>query len=344
MDELIRWYLKHQRTLPWRENHDPYRIWISEIMLQQTQVVTVVDYYERFLIKYPDVFSLAGADEQDVLKLWEGLGYYSRARNLLRCAQIIVSDHKGVFPMNKAELLKLPGIGPYTSGAIASIAYNERVTAIDGNVMRVVARWERFDTDISKANAKKIFESYLLKNMPNDTRHFNQALMELGAIICTPKNPKCEVCPMHHMCKAYQFGDVSLYPVKSKRLFKKNQEMVMMVVHCRDEVLIFKQRDNLMKGLWVFPYIEVKESDSEVQMINASKEYLEDWLGLSTEFLKFGGQVTHIFTHLKWNIKMIHLTTPIPKDADYPKIMWTSYENLIDYPQPTLMKKVLMVL
>ena len=194
--KLLDWYHINHRKLPWRDQFDPYKIWLSEIMLQQTQVTTVIDYFNRFVKTYPTVQDLALADEDSVLKLWEGLGYYSRARRLIPCAKMVVELFDGEFPKDYKKIIKLPGVGSYTAGAVLSIAYNIKLPAVDGNVMRVYSRLFNMDADISDAKSKKIFEEKVFDTLPEDRRHYNQALMELGATICTPKSPKCMACPI----------------------------------------------------------------------------------------------------------------------------------------------------
>ncbi len=216
--DLLSWYDDNKKPLPWRKTTEPYKIWISEIMSQQTQVETVMPYYERFMKKYPTIETLAQADDAELLKLWEGLGYYSRARNLKIAAQEVVDKYNGKFPDNLADILSLKGIGPYTAAAIASISFGLAEPAIDGNLMRVTSRLFELDCDISKSSSRKIFDGYLRKliskKRPGD---FNQALMDLGSLVCSPKSPKCEACPLLNYCAAAASGKQLNYPVKTKK-------------------------------------------------------------------------------------------------------------------------------
>lgn len=222
-EDFLAWYEREKRNLPWRANTDAYRIWISEIMLQQTRVDTVIDYFYRFMEWFPTIQDLAEAPDDKLLKAWEGLGYYSRARNLKVAAQQIVSEFGGKMPDTIEDIRSLKGIGPYTAGAIGSIAFNLPEPAIDGNVMRVVSRLFEIDADIAKASSRKVFEAAMLKiidrERPGD---FNQALMDLGSAVCTPTSPKCESCPLQQYCAAYQVDKMTAYPVKSKKVKPKD--------------------------------------------------------------------------------------------------------------------------
>ena len=215
---LIKWYLENKRDLPWRKTTNPYHIWLSEIMLQQTRVAQGMPYFLSFVEAFPTVFDLAKAEEEQVLKLWQGLGYYSRARNLHKTAQYIATELNGVFPDNYKDLLQLKGVGDYTAAAIASFSYNEAVPVVDGNVFRVLSRYFDLDTDIAQAFAKKEFAALAFELMPKDTpATFNQAIMEFGALQCVPKNPDCAVCVFNESCAALQKKKVELLPVKSKK-------------------------------------------------------------------------------------------------------------------------------
>ncbi len=216
--KLIAWYLRHQRDLPWRQTRDPYKIWLSEVILQQTRVKQGLPYYYAFVEKFPTVFDLARAEEQEVLRLWQGLGYYSRARNLQFTARQIVAQYNGQFPDSYKDLLKLKGIGPYTAAAVASFAYKERVAVLDGNVFRVLSRLYGIDTDIASAAAKPLFSGIANRLIPTkDPDLFNQAIMEFGALQCTPANPDCMFCPFHNECEAFLTGRQAQLPVKSKK-------------------------------------------------------------------------------------------------------------------------------
>lgn len=223
---LINWYKINQRDLPWRMNRDPYRVWVSEIMLQQTKVDTVIPYFYRFMEKFPTLEDLAAADEQEVLKAWEGLGYYSRARNLQNAVREVVAEYGGEVPTNPKDLGALKGVGPYTKGAILSIAFNQAEPAVDGNVMRVFSRVLRIEEDITLQRTKKLFEAYVKEMIDkDDPSSFNQAVMELGALICTPKSPACLFCPVQEQCSAFAEGVQEELPIKKKAKKAKNASL-----------------------------------------------------------------------------------------------------------------------
>ena len=256
---LIKWYLQNKRDLPWRKTNNPYLIWLSEIMLQQTRVAQGTPYFLSFTTAFPTVFDLANANEEQVLKLWQGLGYYSRARNLHKTAQYIANELSGVFPDNYNDLLKLKGVGEYTAAAIASFSYNEVVPVVDGNVFRVLSRYFDVETDIASASAKKEFAALALELIPKDNPAiFNQAIMEFGALQCVPKNPNCGVCVFNTSCAALQKKKVNQLPVKSKKLKVRNRYFNYLVVSDDNENTIIQKRT--AKGIWhnlyEFPLIE----------------------------------------------------------------------------------------
>ncbi len=264
---LIAWYLQNKRDLPWRNTTNPYLIWLSEIMLQQTRVAQGLPYFLSFTEAFPTVFDLAKADEEKVLKLWQGLGYYSRARNLHKTAQYIATELNGVFPDNYKELLQLKGVGEYTAAAIASFSYNEAVPVVDGNVFRVLARYFDIETDIALASAKKEFAALAFELMPKDNPAiFNQAIMEFGALQCVPKNPDCVSCVFNESCAALQKKKVDQLPVKLKKLKIKNRYFNYIMLSDAEEKTLIQKRTS--KGIWYnlyeFPLIETdKEEDFE---------------------------------------------------------------------------------
>lgn len=256
---LMRWYRKHGRDLPWRRSDDPYAIWIAEVMLQQTRVETVRPYYERWLAAFPDVLRLAQAPEQRVLKLWEGLGYYSRARNLLQAAQIVAGEYAGHLPRDVTELRRLPGIGPYTAGAIASIAFGRRASVLDGNVARVLARLFDLRAPIDRPRGRrllwKLADGCLPARRPGD---HNQALMDLGAIICRPKDPDCPACPLRGLCRAAQRRTQHKRPVTSRRRETPSHVHASAVIQQRGRFLLSRRPTNgLLGGLWEFPQVRL---------------------------------------------------------------------------------------
>jgi len=261
---LIAWYLQNKRDLPWRHTTNPYYIWLSEIMLQQTRVAQGMPYYFAFTSAFPTVFDLANASEEQVLKLWQGLGYYSRARNLHKTAQFVASELDGIFPNNYNDLITLKGIGEYTAAAIASFSFNEAVPVVDGNVFRVLARYFDIETDIANASAKKEFAALAYELMPkNNPAVFNQAMMEFGAIQCVPKNPDCSVCVLNSGCLALKLNKVNQLPVKSKKAKAKNRFFNYVVFEDQNKHSIIQKRSD--KGIWhnlyEFPLIE---SESEI--------------------------------------------------------------------------------
>lgn len=260
---LIHWYSNNKRNLPWRETTNPYYIWLSEIILQQTQVKQGLPYYEAFVSKYPTVFDLANANESDVLKLWQGLGYYSRARNLHASAKYVSNELKGKFPDNYKDLLKLKGVGDYTASAIASICFNEAAAVVDGNVYRVLSRYFDMDTPINSSKGAKVFK--LLAQELIDKKHpaeFNQAIMEFGATQCKPQNPDCNVCPFNTSCIAFNKNKISELPVKIKSAKAKIKHFNFLVFISEDEKTILEKREG--KGIWQnlyqFPLIETAKT------------------------------------------------------------------------------------
>lgn len=260
-NSLTQWYLQNKRDLPWRKTVNPYKIWLSEIMLQQTRVAQGTPYFLSFTTAFPTVFDLAAANEEQVLKLWQGLGYYSRARNLHKTAQYVANELSGVFPDNYNDLLKLKGVGEYTAAAIASFSYNEAVPVVDGNVFRVLSRYFDVETDIAAASAKKEFAALAFELMPkHNPGVFNQAIMEFGALQCVPKSPNCGICIFNTSCAALQKKKVDQLPVKSKKLKVRNRFFNYLVVSDDNENTIIQKR--IAKGIWhnlyEFPLIETE--------------------------------------------------------------------------------------
>ena len=270
-NSLIQWYLNHKRDLPWRNTQNPYPIWLSEIMLQQTRVAQGTPYFLSFLAAFPTVFDLANASEEQVLKLWQGLGYYSRARNLHKTAQHIAFECDGVFPNSYSELLKLKGIGEYTAAAIASFAYKEVVPVVDGNVFRVLSRYFDIETDIAQASAKKEFSALALELIPkNSPDVFNQAIMEFGALQCVPKNPTCSECIFNSSCLALKNNKISQLPVKNKKTkVTKRYFNYLIFSDINGKIPIQKRTE---KGIWhnlyEFPLVEGLETTSESEIID----------------------------------------------------------------------------
>ena len=303
---LIKWYLQNKRDLPWRNTTNPYPIWLSEIMLQQTRVAQGMPYFLSFTTAFPTVFDLAKANEEQVLKLWQGLGYYSRARNLHKTAQYVASDLGGIFPDNYADLLKLKGIGEYTAAAIASFSYNEAVPVVDGNVFRVLSRYFDIETDIAQASAKKEFAALAFELMPKDTpATFNQAIMEFGALQCVPKSPNCGSCVFNESCAALQKNKVDQLPVKSKKIKIRNRYFNYLVVADENDNTIIQKRTD--KGIWhnlyEFPLIETeKEEDFDYVSEAVQGDYFKDNTVIS--MLEYNEKsIIHKLSHQHLHIK-----------------------------------------
>jgi A/G-specific adenine glycosylase len=313
-NDLLEWFHKYKRNLPWRKKRIPYRVWLSEAMLQQTQVATVIPYFEKWLKKFPTVQDLANAPLDDVLKQWEGLGYYRRARNLHKAAKLITNERKGVFPSTYEGWLELPGIGPYTAAAISSIVNGEKVLVVDGNVKRVVARLFTIKGEISEKIAKKKLAEFLPDDKPGD---FNEALMELGATICTPRNPKCLFCPVNETCKANQTGKVENYPTaKVKKQLPQRHKYAL--VHIKANAIWLRQRgdDEMLSGLWGFVLVDDLPKKARV---------LE--------------KVTHVYTHFKLTVTPIISTLPKKSEGKFVPL-----ETLNSLALSTLDYKILSVL
>ena len=309
---LIKWYLQNKRDLPWRNTTNPYPIWLSEIMLQQTRVAQGMPYFLSFTTAFPTVFDLAKASEEQVLKLWQGLGYYSRARNLHQTAQYITTELNGIFPVNYNDLLKLKGVGEYTAAAIASFAYNEVVPVVDGNVFRVLSRYFDINTDIAQASAKKEFTALAFELIPKDNPAiFNQAIMEFGALQCVPKNPNCSSCVFNESCAALQKNKVDQLPVKSKKLKVRNRYFNYVVASDENKNTIIQKRTS--KGIWhnlyEFPLLETeKEEDFDFVSEQIQKEYFkENTISsiLETNNKSIVHKLSHQHLHIKfWNVKI----------------------------------------
>ena len=295
---LLDWYRKNARDLPWRHTRDPYCIWVSEIMLQQTRVAAVLGYYARFLEAFPTVEALAAAPEEQLMKLWEGLGYYSRARNLQKTARLITE--RGSFPETYDELMKLPGVGDYTASAVAAIAFGKREPAVDGNVLRVVTRITDCHDDILDPKVKKRIRAQLQEIMPQDEaeiRLFNQSVMELGATVCGPNGaPKCDLCPVAEMCLSRQNGTAELLPVKKPKKERRIEEKTVFVL-LRDGSVALRQREDsgLLAGLWEFPNVEGALDEETAPSV------LEQW-GLNARNWSRKLTAKHVFTHVEWHM------------------------------------------
>lgn len=339
---LVEWFHREQRDLPWRRTKDPYKIWVSEVMLQQTRVDTVIPYYERFLHKYPTIESLAHADEEELLKMWEGLGYYSRARNLQSGVKEVVEKYNGTVPNNRSDLLKLKGVGPYTAGAILSIAYNLPEHAVDGNVMRVLSRVVHIKEDITLVKTRKVFEEAVEELIhPEFPGDFNQALMDLGAMICTPTSPKCLLCPVRDYCIGFMEGDAEQLPIKSKKTKVKNEYYHVYIVVVDGKILIEKRPSKgLLANMWQFPMIQtekdftedVREKLKTLYNVEISKVLKENFFELK-----------HIFSHLTWQMQCHIVEGKTLKELPE-HIKFITIEEIENFPLPVPVQKIVNIL
>ena len=299
---LLSWYDTNRRDLPWRQDRDPYHIWISEIMLQQTRVEAVKGYYARFLQALPTVKDLANAQDEQLHKLWEGLGYYSRVRNLKKAAQRIMEQYNGHFPTEYAQVRSLPGIGPYTAGAVCSIAFGQKTPAVDGNVLRLVSRLTDDPTPIDLPAYKKQVEAALGAVYPERAGDFTQALMELGATLCGPnREPQCEACPCRGFCKGYKNGTCRELPVKLPKKQRRVEEMTVFILRSEGKIALQKRPNKgLLAGLWQFPNVTGKlDAPAAISKLEES--------GVKTKQIIAQVEREHIFTHVKWHMRGIYL-------------------------------------
>lgn len=355
--DFLTWYQQEKRNLPWRYNQDPYRIWISEIMLQQTRVDTVIDYFYRFMEEFPTIQELADAPEDKLLKVWEGLGYYSRARNLQAAAKQIVTEFGGKFPTTVEEIRSLKGIGPYTAGAISSIAFEIPEPAIDGNVMRVVSRLFCIEADIAKASSRNEFDEAMRKIISQDQPgDFNQAMMDLGSSICTPTNPQCEICPIQKYCQAYRENRQTAFPIKSKKQKPKDVYYIAGIIENKQQEILLQQRaeSGLLAKMWLFPLEEVTEVrfnelknqyDPAAWDLFSSTQVAEDSPVFFAEEAivwqkKVLGEVKHVFSHLRWHILVFYGRSAAPLTL---KGDWVKPAEFSKYVFPKPQQKMLEV-
>lgn len=295
--ELVQWYDAHARILPWRENITPYRVWVSEIMLQQTRVEAVKPYFKRFMKALPQLSDLAQASDDELTKLWEGLGYYNRVRNMKKCAITCMEKYGGTLPSTYEALLTLSGIGSYTAGAIASIAYKQCVPAVDGNVLRVFSRVLISEEDIGKESTKKKFQKIIQSYIPIDRSDtFNQALMEVGALICVPNaRPRCNICPIAKDCLGYQVGAAHRLPNKGIKKARRIEKKTVLVVVCKDEVvLIQRAQEGLLAGLYGFCLLDKEITESQIKKELPSEQIIK---------IRKLHKAKHIFSHIEWHMK-----------------------------------------
>ena len=299
-ERVIAWQKTHGRShLPWQNTRDPYRVWLSEVMLQQTQVATALPYFERFLVRFPDVRALAAASQGDVLALWSGLGYYSRARNLHRCAQLVVAEHGGRFPQTSAALATLPGIGRSTAAAIAAFCFAEKAAILDGNVKRVLARVLAFAGDLAEPRSERELWSEATALLPErGIEPYTQGLMDLGASVCVARSPRCLLCPVRELCAAAALGTQDRYPVKSRKLRRSRRENVWLELRWKGALwLVPRPQHGVWAGLWSLP---------ELASMAALRDASAAWPGEAQELPAF----THVLTHLDWALQPVRWTLP----------------------------------
>ncbi|RFU69402.1 A/G-specific adenine glycosylase [Bacillus sp. V59.32b] len=343
-NDLISWFEQEQRDLPWRKDQDPYKVWVSEIMLQQTRVDTVIPYFNRFIDWFPTLDEFAEADEERILKAWEGLGYYSRVRNLHSAVKEVREKYNGIVPNSPEEISRLKGVGPYTAGAILSIAYGKPEPAVDGNVMRVLSRILLIEEDIAKPKTRKIFEDAVRELIDHDNpSFFNQALMELGALICTPGVPACLLCPVRDHCVAFQEGMQAKLPVKNQTKKSRNVQLVAgILTNEKGEFLIHKRpATGLLANLWEFPNFEIHN-----QLLTKREFYQEQFegeFGVKPDIGEFIVKIDHVFSHLVWDVDTFSgkLEAVISEDVmSRNKLKWVGIKEMQAYAFPVSHQKM----
>ena len=331
---IAAWYGAWGRDLPWRRTKSPYAIWISEIMLQQTQVETVKPYYERFMNVFPTVAALAGAAMDDIYKLWEGLGYYRRATHLKEAAEAITNERNGIFPDTYDEIIKLKGVGSYTASAISSIAFGERKGVIDGNTLRIISRIFDRQDNIARDTTKKLYQTIMDVLITfTDPSDFNQGMMDLGATICTPKKPSCEKCPVRSFCMAYKNGTTHLLPVNIKNKNKTDIYLITAILKYKDKYFLVKNKEGLLTGLYGLAQYEVESP-------MAFEDQFYESFGTSVRLLEYEKEFRHIFSHRVWHMSVYYGEI---QGADHPLIKEGLYtwEELLKLPIPTAHKKII---
>lgn len=344
-DILARWYDDHKRDLPWRKTKDPYAIWVSEIVLQQTRVVQGIDYYHNFMNRFPDLQSLTDAKIEEVLRVWQGLGYYSRARNMHAAAGQMIMDHGGKFPSSYGEMLKLKGIGPYTAAAIASIAFNEPRAVVDGNVHRLIARLFGLFEPPGLAGAKcgicRQAEALLDQSKPG---LHNQAVMEFGALVCTPANPSCRSCPLQKYCAAFGNNQVKELPVRSKKIKQKQRYFHYLIMHSGNRILI-RQRTgkDIWQHLFEFPLIETPRPISPGRLME-SPSWQQIFMHGGGKPIRVSKIIRHILTHQVIHAKFYHLEY-FPADNEFKSsFQEVPLSEIGNYPVPKLIENYLEIL
>ncbi len=338
---LLEWYAREGRRLPWRQRADPYAIWISEVMLQQTRVAAVIPYFERWLQRFPDVFALAAAEEQEVLAAWEGLGYYQRARNLHRAAKILVNEYGGRFPCDPAALRRLPGIGRYTADALAALLCQQDEVAVDGNVKRVLSRLYDIAEPIDTPAAERIVAERARQNLPKGrAAEYNQALMDLGALVCTPRSPRCDLCPLRSLCCAYAQGRQEERPVRHPRQAGPHYLVTAAVIR-RDGKYLLTQRpaEGLLGGLWEFPGGKVQDGE---ELEEALRREIHEELGTEVIVGEEIGVYRHAYSHFRITLHAFQcrLVGAEPRPLQAADLRWVTIEEMKSYPMGKVDRRI----
>jgi A/G-specific adenine glycosylase len=340
---LLGWFDRVARPMPWRSTRDPYRVWLSEVMLQQTRVDQALPYYERFLERFPNVRALASASLDDVLRLWEGLGYYSRARNLHRAAGEIVSRFAGALPADPATLRSLPGVGDYTAAAVASLAFGAREAAVDGNVIRVVSRLFADVADPAKAlGRRRLRERAALLLDPDRPGAWNEAMMELGATVCTPRSPSCDACPVRPHCEGFRSGDPTAYPARRRRPAVPHYDVAVGIVRRADGRLLIQRRpeEAMLGGLWEFPG---GKCESGERPESACRRELLEELGIEVDVGERMAEIAHSYSHFRVTLHAFPCTVRDgdPTSVDGRTVAWVAREELADYAFPRANRRLI---
>ena len=344
---LVAWFLENQRSLPWRRGYSPYTVWVSEVMLQQTQVSKVVPYYEKWMERLPDPSAVAEAKEGELLRLWEGLGYYSRVRNLQKAARMMVTEHAGRVPRDEKALRKLPGIGPYTAAAILSLAYKEDIPVLDGNVERVVARFMDLDQPVKKPESQKAIRETMMALLPEgQAREFNQAVMELGATVCTPRRPDCDVCPLKESCLAHRKGTVLRRPVRVRRASTVPVRAAVGILWDKDRVFIQKRPpEGLMASLWEFPGGKLKGKETPEECLR--RELLEE-IGVKVTIFEKMAVIRHAYTRFRVRLHAFRCQMDPPGQKIILRAAvegrWASVNELDHFAFPTANRRLIEIL
>ena len=338
---LLDWYDKNKRDLPFRSTNDPYKIWLSEIMLQQTQVSTVIPFYLNWIKRFPTVESVANADYDKVLKFWEGLGYYRRCFNFHKASKIILESHNGQIPSDYQSFINLPGVGDYTAGAVLSIAFNKKIPAIDGNVIRVISRLKKIK-NLTVYN-KKIINKTVESLVPDsDPGIFNQSLMEIGALICLPKNPQCHKCPIKLFCKAFKTRNPNIYPISTKQKTKPHFDVVVGIIWRNGKIFIQKRsNDKMLGGLWEFPGGKVKKGELRK---DALKRELKEECKIIPFLLKKVGFINHSYSHFSITLHCYHCFEQGSKVKTFLQSKWISPNEIESFSFPKANHKIFKLL